>query len=144
MDAQNRDARHAKIFNASIDEIRTKRLTREVRFADSEKETADAKLARVRRLQAKRASSAKDHRVPNIQTLRPLGAMQVWLTEIAVADFSMARLSGNDYGIELLSHNDGCNLQDDRITAGQIIRHGIRKGIFSNKGFKEFRKTLCI
>jgi hypothetical protein len=54
----------------------------------------------------------------------------------------MARLSGNDYGIELLSHNDGCNLQDDRITAGQLIRHGIRKGTFSNSGFNEIRKTL--
>jgi hypothetical protein len=57
----------------------------------------------------------------------------VAITEIAVANFSMARLSGNEYSIELLSHNDGCNLQDDRITAGQIIRHGMRKGVFSEK-----------
>jgi len=88
MNAQNQDARHAKIFGTSVDEQRTKRIQREVRVADSQNETEDAKLARVRRLRAKRASSAKNHRLPNIQMLPPLEAMQVWLTEIAVADLS--------------------------------------------------------
>jgi hypothetical protein len=70
MDVQNQDARHAKIFDKSVDEIRARRQIREVRFEASEKETKDDKLARVHRLQERRAAAEKNHRVPNIQTLR--------------------------------------------------------------------------